>query len=73
MDAEIAPTEIIEEFNALLEAGDFDGAEELLSSAIGSSPKRKPISIFNSVVFIRVGINLLQRPTTPIRLRALRR
>jgi len=39
VDAQIPVAGLIEEFEALLDSGDFEGAEELLAQAMGASPQ----------------------------------
>ncbi len=39
MDAALTVTGIVEEFEALVERGDFEGAEELLAQSIGLAPQ----------------------------------
>ena len=39
MDAEIAVTGLIEDFEAHLESGDFEGAEEILAGALSGQPR----------------------------------
>jgi hypothetical protein len=41
MDAPLTLARLMEEFSALLESHDFEGAEELLSISIGSWPKNE--------------------------------
>lgn len=46
MDVALALTRLIEEFNALLEDRDFEGAEELLNSALHDQPGARPFLHF---------------------------
>ncbi len=46
MDVALALTRLTEDFNALLEDGDFEGAEELLSSALHGQPAARPFLHF---------------------------
>jgi len=39
VDATFTVTGVVEEFEGLVEGGDFEGAEELLAQAIGASPQ----------------------------------
>ena len=39
MDAQITPSGLIEDFEAHLQSGDFEGAEEILAAAIGGQPR----------------------------------
>jgi hypothetical protein len=41
MDAPLTLAGLIEEFNILIEANDFEGGEELLSFAMGTMPKHQ--------------------------------
>lgn len=40
MDASFSPSGLIEELNGLIDDGDFEGAEEVLTSALASAPAR---------------------------------
>lgn len=42
MDATFSLARLIEEFNALCEAKDFEGAEELLAGALARQPQHEP-------------------------------
>ncbi len=42
MDAALSLAGLVEEFNALVEAQDFEGAEELLAQAISQHSKHEP-------------------------------